>query len=167
LTVWNFSLSAVAGAKEVYSTMMESICGGDKPFMSSNALDGEHLRVKDKAMEHFVGRRKMGGAEFSEKYKERLEQVCLIYIVVKLSSPKMDFFIPQEIEEQFGHYRTQNESKNIFKAFKTPATLFVVAIFFYFVSGFLGLLGLYPLANLANLMMGLTLVTLCTWAYIR
>ncbi|XP_046642321.1 atlastin-like [Daphnia pulicaria] len=140
------NLSAVAGAKEVYSTMMESICGGDKPFMSSNALDGEHLRVKDKAMEHFVGRRKMGGAEFSEKYKERLEQ---------------------EIEEQFGHYRTQNESKNIFKAFKTPATLFVVAIFFYFVSGFLGLLGLYPLANLANLMMGLTLVTLCTWAYIR
>lgn len=77
------------------------------------------------------------------------------------------FFCFKEIEEQFGHYRTQNESKNIFKAFKTPATLFVVAVFFYFVSGFLGLLGLYPLANLANLMMGLTLVTLCTWAYIR
>jgi hypothetical protein len=28
-----------------------------------------------------------------------------------------DYFCFQEIEEQFGHYRTQNESKNIFKAF--------------------------------------------------
>jgi atlastin len=65
--------------------MMESICGGDKPFMSSNALDGEHLRVKDKAMEHFVGRRKMGGAEFSEKYKERLEQVCLFTLSLNCS----------------------------------------------------------------------------------
>jgi atlastin len=53
--------------------------------MSSNALDGEHLRVKDKAMEHFVGRRKMGGAEFSEKYKERLEQVCLFTLSLNCS----------------------------------------------------------------------------------
>lgn len=57
---------------------MEGICGGDKPFMSSAALDGEHLRVKDKAMEHFQKCRKMGGAEFSEKYKERLEQVSIL-----------------------------------------------------------------------------------------
>ena len=48
--------------------------------MSSAALDGEHLRVKDKALEHFNGRRKMGGAEFSEKYKERLEQVSFLDI---------------------------------------------------------------------------------------
>jgi len=54
---------------------MESICGGGTPYLNSNMLDGEHLRVKDKAMEHFTGRRKMGGTEFSEKYKERLEQV--------------------------------------------------------------------------------------------
>lgn len=65
---------------------MESICGGDKPFMSSAALDGEHLRVKDKAIEHFQGRRKMGGAEFSEKYKERLEQVNIIAIFLKCSN---------------------------------------------------------------------------------
>lgn len=55
--------------------MMEDVCGGGKPFLSSNLLETEHLRVKDKAMEHFTGRRKMGGSEFSEKYKERLEQV--------------------------------------------------------------------------------------------
>lgn len=140
------NLSAVAGAKEMYASLMESICGGGKPYLNSNLLDGEHLRVKDKALEHFTGRRKMGGAEFSEKYKERLEQ---------------------EIEEQFLHYRTQNESKNIFKAFKTPATLFAVTMIFYIVSGFMGFIGLYPLANLANLAMGVTLITLCAWAYIR
>jgi len=56
---------------------MESICGGDKPFLNSALLDDEHLRVKDKALEHFHGRRKMGGTEFSEKYKEQLEQVII------------------------------------------------------------------------------------------
>jgi len=140
------NLSAVAGAKEIYSSQMEFVCGGDKPYLNTASLEGEHHRMKDKAMEYFTGRRKMGGADFSEKYKEQLDH---------------------EIEEQFTHFRTQNESKNIFKAFKTPATLFVVAVFFYFVSGFLGLLGLYPLANMANLIMGLAIITLCTWAYIR
>jgi len=140
------NLSAVAGAKEMYSSQMEFVCGGDKPYLNTASLEGEHQRMKDKAIEYFTGRRKMGGADFSEKYKEQLDH---------------------EIEEQFAHFRTQNESKNIFKAFKTPATLFVVAVFFYFVSGFLGLLGLYPLANLANLIMGLAIITLCTWAYIR
>lgn len=63
---------------------MEGICGSDKPFMSSSALDGEHLRVKDKAMEHFQKFRKMGGAEFSEKYKERLEQVNSVLILFSI-----------------------------------------------------------------------------------
>nr|CAH0100793.1 unnamed protein product [Daphnia galeata] len=85
----------------------------------------------------------MGGAEFSEKYKERLEQ--------------------ENRGSKFGHYRTQTQSKNIFKAFKnTSYFVCVVAVFFYFVSGFLGLLGLYPLANLGQSHDGLTLVTLCT-----
>ena len=61
----------------MYSSLMESICGGDKPFLNSALLDEEHLRVKDKALEHFHGRRKMGGTEFSEKYKEQLEQVII------------------------------------------------------------------------------------------
>lgn len=55
--------------------MMECVCGGDKPYLNTASLEGEHARIKDKAMDHFNGRRKMGGAEFSEKYKERLEQV--------------------------------------------------------------------------------------------
>jgi len=71
------NLSAVAGAKEVYSSQMEFICGGDKPFMNTAALETEHARIKDKSIEYFDGRRKMGGADFSARYKEQLEKVCV------------------------------------------------------------------------------------------
>jgi atlastin len=70
-------LSAVAGAKEVYSSQMEFVCGGDKPFMNTAALETEHARIKDKSIEYFDGRRKMGGADFSARYKEQLEKVCV------------------------------------------------------------------------------------------
>lgn len=56
---------------------MENVCGGDKPYLNTASLESEHGRIKDKAMEHFDGRRKMGGAEISETYKERLDQVSL------------------------------------------------------------------------------------------
>lgn len=68
-------MSAVAGAKEIYSSQMEFVCGGDKPYLNTASLEGEHHRMKDKAMEYFTGRRKMGGADFSEKYKEQLDHV--------------------------------------------------------------------------------------------
>ena len=56
---------------------MEFVCGGDKPFMNTAALETEHARIKDKSIEYFDGRRKMGGADFSARYKEQLEKVCV------------------------------------------------------------------------------------------
>jgi atlastin len=73
-------LSAVASAREVYHQMMEAACGGNKPYMNTNSLDEEHLLSKDKAMEQFIIKRKMGGDEFSESYKLKLEAVRLYYI---------------------------------------------------------------------------------------
>jgi len=65
---------------------MESACGGTKPYMNSNSLDEEHLISKDKAMEQFMIKRKMGGDEFSESYKLKLETVShhfiYIYIII-------------------------------------------------------------------------------------
>lgn len=72
-----YFITAVAGAKELYSSTMESICGGNKPFLNSHFLDGKHLRIKDRALEQFTLRPKMGGEEFSEKYKDQLEQVSV------------------------------------------------------------------------------------------
>ncbi|XP_053613565.1 atlastin isoform X1 [Plodia interpunctella] len=140
------NLTAVAEAKEVYTSLMEEVCGGAKPYLQARLLDAEHARVRDKALHAFHAKRKMGGQEFSQAYCEQLTQ---------------------DIEDQFNQFRAHNESKNIFKAARTPSVFFAIALFFYVVSGILGLVGLYPLANLANLAMGLALLTLVLWAYIR
>ena len=73
----------------------------------------------------------------------------------------------QDLETQFSQFREHNESKNIFKAARTPSVFFAIAICFYILSGVFGLVGLYPIANLCNLVMGLALLTLVLWAYIR
>lgn len=67
----------------------------------------------------------------------------------------------------FEQFRAHNESKNIFKAAKTPAVFFALAVIFYILSGILGLFGIYSLANICNFIMGVALLTLITWAYIR
>ena len=73
----------------------------------------------------------------------------------------------QDMEELFLNYKSHNESKNIFKSARTPATLFTVAAVFYVLSGVFGLLGMYSFANMFNLLMGVALVLLAIWAYVR
>ncbi|XP_075983233.1 atlastin GTPase isoform X2 [Anticarsia gemmatalis] len=140
------NLTAVAEAKELYTKLMEEVCGGAKPYLQSALLDAEHARVKDKALHAFHAKRKMGGDEFSQAYFTQLVQ---------------------DLDEQFVQFSAQNESKNIFKAARTPSVFCAIALVFYVLSGVLGLVGLYPLANLCNLAMGLALLTLVMWAYIR
>ena len=55
----------------------------------------------------------MGGEEFSQQYREKLEK---------------------EIEESYSHYRSHNDSKNIFKAANTPITLAAVAMLLYVIN---------------------------------
>ncbi|XP_017778827.1 PREDICTED: atlastin-like [Nicrophorus vespilloides] len=64
------NLSAVADAKDVYIALMEDVCGGNKPYL--NTL--KHRTIKNKALLQFVRKPKMGGEEFSEKYKLQLEK---------------------------------------------------------------------------------------------
>lgn len=71
------------------------------------------------------------------------------------------------MEELYTQFRMHNESKNIFKAARTPAVFFALAVAFYILSGVFGLVGIYSVANLANLVMGISLVTLITWSYVR
>lgn len=88
----------------------------------------------------------MGGEEFSQKYLEQLEV---------------------DIDDQFGNFKSHNESKNIFKAARTPAVFFAIAMAMYVFSGLFGLLGIYVFANFCNLLMGVALILLSIWAYIR
>lgn len=140
------NLAAVADAKDVYVQLMEDVCGGTKPYLKTEAIENEHKRVKDKAIEQFEKKKKMGGDEFSALYKEQLEK---------------------DIEETFMQFKSHNESKNIFKSARTPAVFFALAVVFYIASGLFGLLGVYSLANICNLGMAVAFITLSTWAYVR
>lgn len=149
---------------------MDDVCGGTKPYLGAGHLEAEHLRIKDKAIfqvcgnlrfrfraisdfmvfppffPQFASKRKMGGEEFSQKYLEQLDI---------------------DLEDEFNKFKAHNESKNIFKAARTPAVFFAIAIVMYILSGVFGLLGIYTFANFCNLIMGVALLTLTLWAYIR
>lgn len=88
----------------------------------------------------------MGGEEFSRRYLQQLEG---------------------EVDEVFVQYIKHNDSKNIFHAARTPATLFVVIFVMYVAAGITGFVGVDIIASLCNMILGLALITLCTWAYIR
>lgn len=69
------NLSAVAEAKDLYSQLMEGVCGGAKPFLATAHLESEHNRCVDRALYQFQNKRKMGGDEFSQTYMEKLQKV--------------------------------------------------------------------------------------------
>jgi atlastin len=71
------------------------------------------------------------------------------------------------MDDAFLQFKAHNESKNIFKAARTPAVFFAIAVTMYILSGIFGLVGLYTIANVCNLIMGIGLLTLVLWAYIR
>ncbi|XP_071554538.1 atlastin isoform X8 [Temnothorax nylanderi] len=140
------NLTAVAEAKDLYLQMMETVCGGSKPFLATAHLESEHQHCMNSALRQFQNKRKMGGEEFSQIYMEKLIK---------------------DMDDAFSQFKAHNESKNIFKAARTPAVFFAIAVTMYILSGIFGLVGLYTLANVCNLIMGIGLLTLVLWAYIR
>jgi len=146
VTIEANNLVSLASAKELYMTTMESLCGGEKPYLNEQVLDLEHTRVIETALVEFDSRKKLGGEEFSTKYRDQLIREC---------------------EEAFGNFKTHNDSKNIFKAANTPITLFVMWSLLYIFSQLSALFMLYPLANLANLLMWGIFFLAATWAYAK
>lgn len=140
------NLNAVATAKDLYSQHMEDFCGGKNPYQKPQLLDIEHQRAREKAIYHFVTKRKMGGAEFSDEYKQQLVEF---------------------VEETFIIYKQQNESKNIFKAAQTPGVFVAVALITYILSGLFALFGLETFCNFMTLIMAINIIALCIWSYIR
>lgn len=97
-------------------------------------------------MRYFCSVKKMGGSEFCQRYQNQLES---------------------ELDEAYTTFSKHNDGKNIFYAARTPATLFAVMFVTYVVSGVTGFIGLGTLASLANLVMGVALLSLCAWAYVK
>lgn len=140
------NLAAVASAKEAYSNAMEKVCGGDRPFVRLQRLVEEHAQFKEEALDVFESRRKMGGEEFSMKYREKLDK---------------------ELEDMFISLSKQNDCKNIKWAAKTPSCLVVLIVMFYVLSTFFGFFGAYSMANFCNMIMGFGFITLMMWGYVR
>ncbi|XP_061481592.1 atlastin-2 isoform X1 [Rhineura floridana] len=140
------NLAAVAGAKDSYNKGMEQVCGGDKPYIAPADLERKHHDLKELAIKQFRSVKKMGGEEFCRRYQEQLDE---------------------ELDEVYANFVKHNDGKNIFYAARTPATLFAVMFAMYIISGLTGFLGMNSVATLCNLVMGLALVSLCTWAYVK
>ncbi|XP_061552389.1 atlastin-1 [Phycodurus eques] len=140
------NLAAVAAAKDLYNKKMEEVCGGDRPFLAPSELQARHTVIREEALALFRGVKKMGGEEFSRRYLQQLAG---------------------EVDQVFVQYIKHNDSKNIFHAARTPATLFVVIFVMYVAAGVTGFVGVDVVASLCNMILGLALITLCTWAYIR
>ncbi|XP_026700073.1 atlastin-2 isoform X2 [Athene cunicularia] len=140
------NLAAVAGAKDLYSKGMEQVCGGDKPYIAPSDLEQKHQDFRESAVRQFRSVKKMGGEEFCQRYQEQLEV---------------------EIDEIYANFVKHNDGKNIFYAARTPATLFAVMFAMYLTSGLTGFLGMNSIATLCNLVLGMALISFCTWAYVK
>lgn len=90
--------------------------------------------------------RKMGGDEFSKEFEEKLEV---------------------DVDDAYVNFVKLNNSKNIFNAARTPAVFFALMVVAYILSGIFGLVGISSFAMLCNFAIGLSLVAIITWAYVR
>lgn len=122
------------------------MCGGDKPYIAPADLERCHEEFREHSVRYFRSVKKMGGEEFCQRYQNQLER---------------------ELDEAYTNFSKHNDGKNIFYAARTPATLFAVMFVTYVVSGVTGFVGLSTLAALANLIMGVALLSLCAWAYVK
>ncbi|XP_041958912.1 atlastin-2 isoform X2 [Alosa alosa] len=140
------NLAAIAGAKDTYNKNMEQVCGGDKPYIAPTDLEHRHAKYKQDSVQQFRSVKKMGGEDFCRRYQEQLEA---------------------ELDEAYANFVKHNDGKNIFYAARTPATLFAVMFSMYVASMLTGFLGINSVATICNFIMGIALVCLCTWAYIK
>ncbi|XP_022052385.1 atlastin-3 [Acanthochromis polyacanthus] len=140
------NLAAVAAAKDQYYKNMEKVCGGDLPYVAPDSLEEKHHFHFRDALHAFSSTKKMGGQEFCDHYQAQLEK---------------------ELEEMWQSFSKHNESKNVFSAFRTPAVLFVLVCLLYILSGVLLFVGLSTFALVCDCILGVVMMAMLTWAFIR
>uniref|UniRef100_A0A673GSQ6 Atlastin-3-like n=1 Tax=Sinocyclocheilus rhinocerous TaxID=307959 RepID=A0A673GSQ6_9TELE len=140
------NLAAVASAKDQYYKNMETVCGGDLPYVAPDSLEEKHHFFLQEALHLFSSTKKMGGRDFCYRYQEQLEG---------------------ELKELWESFSKHNESKNVFSAFRTPAVLFVLVCLLYVLSGILFFIGLETISFACDCVVGLAMIAMLTWAFIR
>lgn len=114
--------------------------------MADTELERFHQENKEHAIDKFRSTKKMGGQSFSQAYEDRLSK---------------------EIEEGYEEFVSLNSSKNIFRAARTPAVLFALIVIFYLISYVVGFIGVTTISSLANYGLGITILLLIAWSYVR
>jgi len=114
--------------------------------MAESELEKYHQENKESAIDKFRSTKKMGGQSFSQLYEDRLSK---------------------EIEEEYEEFISLNNSKNIFYAARTPAVLFALIVVFYIISYVVGFVGVTVIASLANYCLGISILLLIAWSYVR
>lgn len=140
------NLAAVASAKDQYYKNMEKVCGGDLPYVAPDSLEEKHRFFLQEVLHLFSSTKKMGGRDFCNRYQQQLEA---------------------ELKELWESFSKHNESKNIFSAFRTPAVLFVLVCLLYVLSGILFFIGLETISFACDCVVGLAMIAMLTWAFIR
>uniref|UniRef100_A0A672Q5R4 Atlastin-3-like n=1 Tax=Sinocyclocheilus grahami TaxID=75366 RepID=A0A672Q5R4_SINGR len=140
------NLAAVASSKDQYYKNMEKVCGGDLPYVAPDSLEEKHRFILQEALHLFSSTKKMGGRDFCYRYQEQLEA---------------------ELKELWESFSKHNESKNVFSAFRTPAVLFVLVCLLYVLSGILFFIGLETISFACDCVVGLAMIAMLTWAFIR
>ncbi|XP_028815848.1 atlastin-3-like [Denticeps clupeoides] len=140
------NLAAVAAAKDQYYRNMEKICGGDLPYAAPSSLEEKHEFFLREALRLFSSTKKMGGQEFCGRFQAQLQS---------------------ELEELWESFSKHNESKNVFSAFRTPAVLFVLVCLLYVLSGLLSFIGLTAISFACDCVLGLAMMAMISWAFIR
>ena len=114
--------------------------------MAESELERYHQENKENAIDKFRSTKKMGGHTFSQVYEDRLSK---------------------EIEEEYEEFVSLNNSKNIFYAARTPAVLFALIVTCYLISYVVGFIGVTTIASLANYGLGISILLLIAWSYVR
>ncbi|XP_036404385.1 atlastin-3 isoform X2 [Megalops cyprinoides] len=140
------NLAAVAAAKDQYYKNMEKTCGGDLPYVSPDSLEEKHHFFLRESLHLFTSTKKMGGQDFCKRYQVQLEV---------------------ELSDLWDSFKKHNESKNVFSAFRTPAVLFVLVCLLYVLSGLLLFIGLATVATACDCVLGVAMIAMLTWAFIR
>lgn len=140
------NLAAVAAAKDQYHKSMEKVCGGELPYVAPEVLEDKHRFFLQESLHVFSSTKKMGGKEFCDRYQRQLEA---------------------EILDLWKSFTKHNQSKNIFSAFRTPAVLFVLVCVLYVLSGLLLFIGLGTIAFACDCVLGLAMIAMLIWAFIR
>lgn len=147
------------------------ICGGDLPYVSPDCLEEKHHFNFKEALYTFSSTKKMGGQEFCDRYQAQLEKeleemwqaISKQNEVERLRTPSvLELWKMSQLSVLFCL-----QSKNLFSAFRTPAVLFVLVCFLYVLSGMLFFIGLSTFALVCDCTMGVVMMSMLTWAFIR